>query len=346
MNAIAKTEIVDIAFPAERQRLPYYPQFEALGIDNASWKVLADSIFPQAKNADSILMAARYCRARNLDILKKPVHIVPVWSSAANNGKGGMIDSIWPSIAELRTTAARTGSYAGKDETDFGPLVKQKLGNIEVEFPEWAQVTVYRIVQGVRCPFVGPKCYWLEYYATEKRDKKEPNERWLRARHGQLEKCAEAGALRAAFPEEIGNDYAAEEMEGQAIIDVEASTAPAKRVPPPAPTREAPPAPKPTASEPEKPVEDKKAPAAPEKPTEPAKAAPAAPQKPPKPVAYAQNSTAVLERFDARCAEAKDGDELNEAWTQMIDGITDDMAQPDYEQAAAIYRKHERRFEP
>ena len=334
MNAIAKTEIVtDLSFPAERLRLPYYPQFEALGIDNASWKVLTDSIFPHAKNADSILMAARYCRARGLDILKKPVHIVPVWSSAA----GGMIDSIWPSIAELRTTAARTGSYAGKDETAFGPMMKKKLGAIDVEFPEWAQVTVYRIVQGVRCAFVGPKCYWLEYYAVEGRNKKEPNERWLRALHGQLEKCAEAGALRAAFPEEIGNDYAAEEMEGQAIIEpiATASAAPAKRIPPPAPKRETPPT---VASEPEKPADEQKQPPKVDKP------APVAPQAPPKPVGYAQDSTAFLERFDARCAATTNVEELTEVWVQMIDGIADDMLGPDYEQASAIYRKNERRF--
>ena len=36
---------------------------------------------------------------------------------------------------------------------------------------------------------------------------------------GQLEKCAEAGALRRAFPEEIGNALTAEEMEGQHTID-------------------------------------------------------------------------------------------------------------------------------
>ena len=36
---------------------------------------------------------------------------------------------------------------------------------------------------------------------------------------GQLEKCAEAGALRRAFPEEIGNALTAEEMEGQHTLD-------------------------------------------------------------------------------------------------------------------------------
>ena len=42
---------------------------------------------------------------------------------------------------------------------------------------------------------------------------------WANRPVGQLEKCAEAGALRRAFPEEIGNDLTAEEMAGQRIID-------------------------------------------------------------------------------------------------------------------------------
>ena len=334
MNAIVKADIVtDVAFPDASLRLPYHQEFERLGVDNVRWKVLIDTVFPHATSVDSILMALTYCRARNLDIFKKPVHIVPIWSTA----KKGMIDSIWPSIAELRTTAARTGSYAGKDKVVFGPMMKKKLGPIEVEFPEWAQITVYRMVQGVRCPFVGPECHWLEYYAPAARDKKEPNDRWQRAIHGQLEKCAEAGALRAAFPEELGNEYAAEEMEGQAIIEpiAEASAAPAKRVPPPAPKRETPPT---VASEPEKPADEQKQPPKVDKP------APVAPQEPPKPVGYAQDSTAFLERFDARCAATTNVEELTEVWVQMIDGIADDMLGPDYEQASAIYRKNERRF--
>jgi hypothetical protein len=46
-----------------------------------------------------------------------------------------------------------------------------------------------------------------------------PNEMWANRPVGQLEKCAEAGALRRAFPEEIGNALTAEEMEGQPTIE-------------------------------------------------------------------------------------------------------------------------------
>ena len=236
MNAPARTDLITaIEYKPQALRLPYIPQAaEAFGIDNVKWKVLTDTIFPHAQNAESIVMALTYCRARNLDIMKRPVHIVPIYSTA----KRAMIDTIWPSIAELRTTAARTGEYAGKDETMFGPTPKEKLGATEIEFPEWAQTTVYRMVRGVRCAFVGPRCYWIEYYATAERNKKDPNDRWKRAAHGQIEKCAEAGALRMDFPEELGNDYAAEEMEGQTIL--EGVTAPPKRVAPPAPGADAP----------------------------------------------------------------------------------------------------------
>src|SRR5256885_16005138 len=46
-----------------------------------------------------------------------------------------------------------------------------------------------------------------------------PNEMWSNRPVGQLEKCAEAGALRRAFPEEIGNALTAEEMEGQHTLE-------------------------------------------------------------------------------------------------------------------------------
>jgi RecT family len=53
---------------------------------------------------------------------------------------------------------------------------------------------------------------------------------WSNRPVGQLEKCAEAGALRRAFPEEIGNALTAEEMEGQHTID-DAAHAPEKPKP-------------------------------------------------------------------------------------------------------------------
>lgn len=198
-------------------RLPYPEDAEAFGFSPDTWRVLCEAIFPNAKSPHSIILALAYCRARNLDPLKRPVHIVPIWDSK----RGCEVETIWPGIGELRTTAARTKEYAGKDKTEYGPEITKtfedesgKYGAATVAFPEWAQVTVYRLVGGVRCPFPGPKVYWLETYATRSNKTDVPNQMWNDRPSGQLEKCAEAASLRAAFPE-IGNEYAAEEMEGR-----------------------------------------------------------------------------------------------------------------------------------
>lgn len=190
-------------------RLPYHTVVEErFGIDKAGWKVLCEAVFPAAESPDSVVMALAYCKARNLDIFKKPVQIVPIWDKKA----GRMVDTVWPGIAELRTTAMRTGEFAGFDETDFGPMVDLDLTGVKISVPEWAQCTVYRLIGGQRVPFIGPKVYWIETYATAKKDTKAPNTMWAKRPRGQLEKCAEAAALRRAFPEELGNDIAAEEI--------------------------------------------------------------------------------------------------------------------------------------
>lgn len=195
-------------------RLPFHNLVEErFGIDKSGWKVLVEAVFPAAASPDSIVMALAYCKARNLDIFKKPVQIVPIYDSK----RGGMVDTVWPGIAELRTTAMRTGSFAGFEDTEYGPMIEEDLSGTVIRYPEWAQCTVYRLVAGQKVAFVGPKTFWIETYATKKRDTKAPNAMWAKRPRGQLEKCAEAAALRRAFPEEIGNEYAAEEVEGQAF---------------------------------------------------------------------------------------------------------------------------------
>lgn len=208
-------------------RLPYDERIQAVyGIDKAAWRVLVETTYPAAKTVEAVLMAMAYCKRRNLDIFKRPIHIVPMYSTALSR----TVETIWPGISELRTTAFRTGSYAGMDAPVYGPMVTKAFDGVikrrnesdkpvaaSVTFPEWCQITVYRMLNGQRHAFVGPKVSWLETFARVSFGVEVPNSMWEKRPQGQIEKCAEAGALRRAFPEEIGNEYAAEEMDGQVI---------------------------------------------------------------------------------------------------------------------------------
>ena len=200
---------------------------QGYGISEQSWKVLTEVTFPTAKTPEAILMALDYCKARKLDIFKKPVHIVPMWSAVL----GRNVETVWPSIMEIQTTASRTGVWAGMDRPVWGPDITKTFtgrykddneqwqeSSVTVTFPEWVAVTVYRIVAGKRCAFT-EEVYWLEAYSTAGgKHSQVPTAMWIKRPKGQLSKCGKAASLRAAFPEECG--YAAEEMDGKTLDDI------------------------------------------------------------------------------------------------------------------------------
>ncbi|TPG95433.1 phage recombination protein Bet [Haemophilus haemolyticus] len=178
-------------------------------IDTAVWTTLQNSVFPGAKD-ESILLAVDYCKARKLDILKKPCHIVPMSVTDAKTGNKNWRDIIMPGIYEQRITAFRTGQMAGQDEPVFGDTVTFK----GIEAPEWCRVTVYRFINNERCAFSHTE-YFCEACATTKEGK--PNSMWSKRPRGQLAKCAEAGALRKAFPDELGGVITADEVNEEPI---------------------------------------------------------------------------------------------------------------------------------
>lgn len=191
-------------------------------IDTAVWTTLQNSVFPGAKD-ESILLAVDYCKARKLDILKKPCHIVPMQVTLSgqrdNNGNDRKIwrDVIMPGIYEQRITAFRTGQMAGQDEPVFGNTVAFK----GIEAPEWCRVTVYRFINGERCAFSHTE-YFSEACATTRDGSL--NSMWRKRPRGQLAKCAEAGALRKAFPDELGGVITADEVNEEPINQHGAAT--------------------------------------------------------------------------------------------------------------------------
>ena len=219
--------------------------------DNELIDVLCSSLYPGAKRESAALVLG-YCRAAGIDPMLKPVHIVPMRTKTGEKDNYGndryeMRDTIMPGIGLYRIQAARTGQYAGQDVPEFGPtrtlayqrkkvewvhanpnsdkkVKREDWINDELEYPEWCAITIYRIVGGHRAAFTALE-YWTENYATAGRDSDAPNEMWSRRTRGQLAKCAEAQALRKAFPE-VGAMPTADEMEGRIFDVAEADPAP------------------------------------------------------------------------------------------------------------------------
>lgn len=200
-------------------------------------RVLQSSLYPGAK-IESIKMVLGYCKATGLDPMQKPVHIVPMKvSTGQKDDRGWDIkedrDVIMPGVGLYRSQAARTGQYVGMSEPVFGPTKvlefassrweqgergRHKVTTQErMEYPEWCTVIVRRIIGGTICEFPARE-YWLENYAT-KGESMEPNAMWRKRPFGQIAKCAEAQALRKAFPGETGSQPTAEEMEGKTTFD-------------------------------------------------------------------------------------------------------------------------------
>lgn len=102
-------------------------------------------------------------------------------------------------IDGYRSTAERTGEYDGSDEPTFGEM---KDGH-----PESATVTVYRFRNGRR---VGQTAtaYWSEFYPGDSQ-----GHMWKKMPRNQLAKCAEALAMRKAFPYVLADIYTPEEMD-------------------------------------------------------------------------------------------------------------------------------------
>lgn len=185
--------------------------------------VLRDSLYPGSSD-ESLRMVIDYCKARKLDPLKKPVHLVPMSVKSGRKDSSGkdiyeFRETVMPGIGLYRIEAERSGTYAGMSEPEFGEDINETLGSVKITYPKFCKITVKKLLNGVIVEFTA-KEYWKENYATKSRNDASPNAMWEKRPYGQLAKCAEAQALRKAFPDVLGQEYTKEEMEGK-TFDVE-----------------------------------------------------------------------------------------------------------------------------
>jgi phage recombination protein Bet len=121
--------------------------------------------------------------------------------------------SIQCGIEGFRSKAEENPAYDGQSPKDF---VFDASGARLIS----CTVSVYR--KDRSHPFVAT-VYFDEYVQLVKG---KPTEMWLRKPRIMLGKCAEAAALRMAFPEELGGVHAPEEMQDEEPAPVEPAKAP------------------------------------------------------------------------------------------------------------------------
>jgi phage recombination protein Bet len=146
----------------------------------------------QGATDDELGLYLHDCKRRGVHPLDKLLHFTK---------RGGRYTPV-TSIDLMRSRAAETGQMAGSDDAQFCNEVDNR------GWPEFATVTVYRLTGGMRFPYIAT-ARWSEYYPGDGPG----GTMWRKMPHVMLGKCAEALALRKAFPAELAGLYAKEEMD-------------------------------------------------------------------------------------------------------------------------------------
>jgi phage recombination protein Bet len=144
---------------------------------------------------EDLLYFMKVAQSAGLDPTLKQIYAVYRWNSQA--GKDVM--SIQAGIDGLRSIAERTGQYGGSSD----PIYEEKDGK-----PTKATVTVHKVVGG-QIMAVTASARWSEYAGSQPM--------WVKMPFLMLGKCAEALALRKAFPV-ISGIYTPEEMAQADVI--------------------------------------------------------------------------------------------------------------------------------
>lgn len=157
---------------------------------------------------DELKLFLQVCRGANLNPFLKQVFLVPRWDSK----EGREIRAIQVSIDGLRSIAEESGQYAGNEDPVFADEEEIKYKDRkdkEYSFvaPKKATVTVKKLIGGRLCDFTAT-ARWDEYYPSQKL-----GFQWHQRPYLMLGKCAEALALRKAFPKLMSGMYAQEEMD-------------------------------------------------------------------------------------------------------------------------------------
>lgn len=153
----------------------------------------------QARPDDDLLLFLYTAKRTGLDPLTNQIYAVYRW----DNRLGRERMTIQTGIDGMRLVAQRSNNYAGQTDVIYTPEDES------TQYPTKATVTVFKVVGNARVSFTA-SARWSEY-AQYTREHKLMG-LWGRMPYLMLGKCAEALALRKAFPNELSGIYAQEEM--------------------------------------------------------------------------------------------------------------------------------------
>lgn len=158
-------------------------------------KIIRDSFLSGASESEARVLI-ELAKARGLNPITGQIHFVQRW-----NGKlKRMTWAAQVGIDGFRAIAERTGKYEGQDEPEFET---DKAGR-----PIFCRVKVYR--KDWSRPAVGV-AHFAEY--VQKTSEGAVTHMWATKPFVMLAKCAEALALRKAFPDNIGGLYTPDEAQ-------------------------------------------------------------------------------------------------------------------------------------
>jgi len=174
-----------------------------LSFNTEQINLIKQQVAPEA--TDNELKLFLYAAQRyGLDPLRRQIFCIH--RSANQNINGQWVTAkkmtIQTSIDGFRILAERSGEYGGQDKPKF---FYDKDGNVES-----AEVTVYRFRGDLRYQAAVVEAYFNEYQQTGKDGKAQGL--WAKMPRTMLAKCAEALALRKAFPQQLSGLYTEDEM--------------------------------------------------------------------------------------------------------------------------------------
>ena len=185
-----------------------------VALTDADIQTLVDAnIIPKGTPKAQVSVFARTCSERNLSPFSKQIYLMK------RETKQGTRYNTQTSIDGFRSIAERTNKYAGSDDYTFdeGIAEYQMIKDKRMK-PTTATATVHKILPNQQIFPIKATVRWEEYYPGGNQ-----GFMWDKMPFLMLGKCAEALALRKAFPEQLGSIYINEEMQ-QAETVIETPT--------------------------------------------------------------------------------------------------------------------------